>query len=115
MRFVIEISQDDLDDCMEPDNPESAALLIRNVLAAEYCTDAFEVTYLDGGERMKELIALGFRYYRQAHRAQMARIRGGFKGPNLEENYRLAGTACWRLAGALDHDSSVNAQHDQEN
>ena len=49
MRFVVEISQDDLDDCMEPDNPESAALLIRNVLAAEYCTDAFEVIYLDGG------------------------------------------------------------------
>ena len=64
---------------------------------------------------MKELIALGFKYSRWAHWAQIARIRGGFKGPNLEENYRLAGTACWRLAGALDHDSAINAQHDQEN
>jgi hypothetical protein len=49
MRFEIEISQEELDDCMEPDNPESAAVLIERALGHEFCTDAFTVTYLDGG------------------------------------------------------------------
>jgi hypothetical protein len=48
MRFEVIISQEDLDNCMEPESPESAAALIEHALNDEFCTDEFSVTYLDG-------------------------------------------------------------------